>query len=110
MKTSKHTPGPWNVCTPPSFSEAYRHITKEGDFSVICSIDGRDTGTNAEKNANAHLIAAAPELFEALRWAESCLVPYVYAQSADERAHAFKDAAHALDRMREAITKAEGRA
>jgi hypothetical protein len=61
-----------------------------------------------KKPTTSEQAAHTPDLLAALRWAESCLVPYVHAQSPEERDHAFKDAAHALVCMREAITKAEG--
>ena len=56
--TNKHTPGPWQV----------RHA--DGLFAIasedgwIGTTDG-DRDENAER-ANAHLIAAAPEMYQAL--------------------------------------------
>ena len=62
MSTQKHTDGPW-------------HITKETKFhtmgtfiTVRDSRDGVIAGTHVNDKANAHLIAAAPDLLEALRW------------------------------------------
>ena len=75
---SKHTPGPWRI---------EQHSPKERagiesvvcPFSVIifghrnqddCGIHGRN---KAEENANANLIAAAPDMLEALEFARALL-------------------------------------
>ena len=58
---NKHTPGPWTV-------NAYNEI--ESGAVRICSVDIEETnaGLNGgEGQANARLIAAAPDLLEALR-------------------------------------------
>ena len=54
MSTPKHTPGPWAVHT---FT-----ISGKEKLEVLDA-----TGTNACVQANAHLIAAAPAMYEALR-------------------------------------------
>ena len=54
MSTLKHTPGPWVVHT---FT-----ISGKEKLEVLDA-----TGTNACVQANAHLIAAAPAMYEALR-------------------------------------------
>ena len=53
MSTPKHTPGPWVVHT---FT-----ISGKEKLEVLDA-----TGTNACVQANAHLIAAAPAMYEAL--------------------------------------------
>jgi hypothetical protein len=57
----KHTPEPWKCY----------HLVGSSDrvteAHFVLSSKGRDMGTFAEQNANARLIAAAPELLEALR-------------------------------------------
>lgn len=69
MNTQAHTSGPWGVS---------RHATPESfpQFGVYAeSVNGRDlahvvshgTATSAETESNARLIAAAPEMLEALR-------------------------------------------
>lgn len=60
---NKHTPGPWKVVK----SKGYSQLTE------IVSIDGpvlsEGFGVNHESDqANAHLIAAAPEMLEALEF------------------------------------------
>ena len=59
---SKHTPAPWIV------EEAYREgfsITAEDNYVVICTDDEGRYGSILFKE-DANLIAAAPELLEAL--------------------------------------------
>lgn len=67
--TAKHTPGPWT----PEFGEAYRVRAQQdgGQVAIMTNLKGRD-GLAGRRNgdevaANARLIAAAPELLEALR-------------------------------------------
>ena len=104
MKTqTKHTPGPWKA-------EGWNEIvdnTAEG-YTLALAPSGSKASSLEEIRANALLIAAAPEMADALRWAESCFVPLIHANSLEERDHAFKDAAHALERIRAALAKAAG--
>lgn len=61
MSEAKHTPGPWHV---DSSMAAYRVAS---DSVVICELFGVAIPPQpAVEHANAHLIAAAPELLEAL--------------------------------------------
>ena len=95
---SKHTPGPWKAIG----CEVYEDLTG-GDF--ICEIDRRTLDRpDTENVANARLIAAAPELLEALRaldahFASSKEVNHGYACRADGEMHSL---------VRAAIAKAEG--
>ncbi|MDT3468959.1 hypothetical protein [Stenotrophomonas maltophilia] len=57
---SKHTPGPWAY---QEDSDAYTHIVRGPNNRFICQLA---QVTSAEIEANARLIAAAPELLEAL--------------------------------------------
>ena len=57
MSESKHSPGPWDTDELTIFSN-------QGDSVAECS--ERDPGFRAERRANARLIAAAPDLLEAL--------------------------------------------
>lgn len=60
--TTKHTPGPWKVIDRrPHFG-----IVQVGKGGVIATIPSNTIKSNDEKQANAALIAAAPELLEAL--------------------------------------------
>jgi hypothetical protein len=59
MTTSKHSPGPWT-----------HHITAGDHDFLVYPENGRDTVAlvyGGENEANARLIAAAPELLAALR-------------------------------------------
>ncbi len=60
-----HTPGPWDV-TMPGGQTAFngRRITVTANGSIIADLDWN---TPAENQANANLIAAAPELLAALQ-------------------------------------------
>ena len=56
---SKHTPGPWRLAWVPEGVKPIVQRGKEGWFEVC--------GMSAEReHADAHLIAAAPDLLEAL--------------------------------------------
>ena len=67
--TDKHTPGPWVVGGPwPAVNVCY--IEEEDHWeSIVERWDYRDGEAPDEVKANAHLIAAAPELLEACRLA-----------------------------------------
>lgn len=78
MSEAKHTPGPWKAFNtfgqdiyPEYDSEAMLHIAElcpEGTENGDCSI------TYEEAKANAHLIAAAPEMLKALEQSTLTLV------------------------------------
>ena len=67
----KHTPGPWAVC-----NWMVGNNVPTGETTVcgpngdehICTMDG-----NENNQANAHIIAAAPAMYEALLWAKQYL-------------------------------------
>lgn len=66
MSAPKHTPGPWGVSADGIWAvsplNAHVRLATVTSFSPMNGIDSR---------ANAHLIAAAPELLEALQFAIS---------------------------------------
>ena len=70
--STRHTPGPWYITDGPQYgyNKLKRVDSASGKFgTVICerfSADGVD-GLKEEVEANLRLIAAAPELLEALR-------------------------------------------
>jgi hypothetical protein len=128
MSESKHTPGPWELgewirCTPHSPKEGtavYRQIKSRGRQLASVSVFGyRPNGEaggrkykdrfgtervarlvpEAEADANARLIAAAPDL---LRTAEA------YIRALDNPNASVMEAAHAETDLRDAIARAKG--
>lgn len=94
----KHTPGPWNDrigAYELKVGEAYRRVIQvsEGDCQLAI-VNAPDT----EGEANAHLIAAAPDLLEALKMIEPYL-PIISDHGGSKKL---------LISAREAIAKAEG--
>ena len=59
MKKSKHTPGPWR------YEAETKTIRAEPTNYWLATMDSWDKAVDS--NANAHLIAAAPEMLEALK-------------------------------------------
>ena len=57
---TEHTPGPWHVW------QAGKHVVIKAGSLIIGSV--RRAIVGGEQQANAHLIAAAPELLEALKF------------------------------------------
>lgn len=98
--TTQHTPGPWTIKFFRSIEPNHALICAEDwhDFaSVVVRFCGDDTD-DATGLANARLIAAAPELLEALK------------ELLDEaRTNMRGGKGHLIDKARSAIAKAEGR-
>lgn len=73
MSKSTHTPYPWFVVEmqPRKHTTARRYLIQSGEAN-ICTLDvaGRDTSRD---EANAHLIAASPDLLAACKAARSLL-------------------------------------
>jgi hypothetical protein len=89
---SAHTPGPWTKSEGSSVA-ALNFRGDPGRTRKIADVYAGG-GTLAERHANAHLVAAAPELLEALR------TMLAYATTADSQAVA---------KAKAAIAKAEGK-
>lgn len=75
----KHTPGPWWFAQHDAFG---RYDVGEGDAVLFRSVPRADSGpgeapltqtSDAHQAANARLIAAAPDLLEALRRMVNCM-------------------------------------
>jgi hypothetical protein len=109
----KHTPGPWSVFRRDGYS-TYIHAINEGDeintfqvASCYCATSRKYFPTRDEAEANARLIAAAPELLEALKDAADAIehwgayVPEYFQSKHDLEAD--------IDRARDTIAKVEGR-
>lgn len=103
---NKHTPGPWHVILS---DNATPHVTHEhgSDFTDISDVSSRVCVMPAEITygynslANARLIAAAPELLEAL---EEMLHSFMCTQNPNDYP---SDAP--CNKARAAITKAKGK-
>lgn len=67
-KTISHTPGPWTFERHGKesnyFGNIIGHYTERTVRTITCQLR---YGTDEEQEANAHLIAAAPDLLEALK-------------------------------------------
>ena len=98
MSNTKHTPGPWNV-TDVIEGNVYPMSTMRSlnvNGMVLAHINAHYDG-----EANARLIAAAPELLAALRL---CVLKFSQLQDTEMTL----GMARALDEARAAIAKAEG--
>jgi len=95
---SKHTPGPWSINDWPQATTDIA-IGAVG-APLIAKVPLRDVSLNEQK-ANASLIAAAPDLLEALKLAVSALERSDYIMMDD-------DSFDVVDVAREVIYKATG--
>ena len=98
---SKHTPGPWVV------DEANTNLVArlvDGVYEYVCAVEPSSFSTreynNEQEEADARLIAAAPELLEALQACEARLT-HLAQNSVNVVAE--------LKQARAAIAKAEGK-
>ena len=71
MSESKHTPGPWSIGNLASYDgytgQPYRNVwARQGEAATVIARAIRRHGETNDVDANAALIAAAPELLEAL--------------------------------------------
>lgn len=67
MNAAPHTPGPWSVDEVSEYTGAVRITAANGDVVARAACYGPQSETPHAQAANARLIAAAPELLEALR-------------------------------------------
>ena len=94
---SKHTPGPWEIKR--HYDSCYKNISAQKHTElaqVVWCMEDEDRSPECE--ANAHLIAAAPELLDAL-----C---YLLEASSGQGPH--EQWLAAMDQARAAIAKATG--
>jgi hypothetical protein len=89
------TPGPWRAASKPSAVVGWPVISIHG--RSICSVAYRnnwnlpDSAERGEATANAALIAAAPDLYEALDEAINYLAIYALWRSGDKKAKEILD-------------------
>ena len=101
MNTQSHTSGPWEIgrhATPESFPQ-FGIYAENGNARDLAHVVSHGTATSAETEANAHLIAAAPEMLEALQNVAEVM-------SGADYSHVKADMVRAI--CRRAIAKAEG--
>lgn len=70
MTNAKHTPGPWELDDNRRGSHVYVHAKTHGALATVVwqmAQDYREGKPSPECEANARLIAAAPELLNALK-------------------------------------------
>lgn len=97
---SKHTPGPWCVVNTGTGSIIIDQIKKGGGTPDLATVHCLSTGIDAAL-ANADLIAAAPELLDALKQATNQL-------DRDYKFTPLDGSAALILKLRAAIAKAEG--
>lgn len=119
---NKHTPGPWVVDhggTKGHIKSISRSLTPIGKGTkneyiptpTICRYDGvlvvADTLTKQEKQANARLIAAAPEMLEALESARDT-ISYLKKYVMNQGLSAEMDAAEEIENIERVLQSATG--
>ena len=72
MTEPKFTPGPWRIGTPPPNGQQTIG-TKDGLMVAVATTGVQMLGQTL---ANAHLIAAAPDLYKTLEWAYTTAVEH----------------------------------
>ncbi|MCL0102823.1 hypothetical protein M1N93_02545 [Dehalococcoidia bacterium] len=98
----KHTRGPWHVelHNAPGLQASVRDKRN----ICICTFSGVDAATKDEDEANARLVAAAPDLFHWCRQAEH----YIHSRSILGGASLTESERWLLKHLRETIAKTEG--
>lgn len=105
MSEVKHTPGPWAAGRPDMATIVDGVDSKwiyDGDDQYVAVASGRIGGEWSEVTANAHLIAAAPDLLAA------CRICIEICEEGDTGAP-FKRVVEAMIAAAAAVAKAEGR-
>jgi hypothetical protein len=97
MSQAKHTPGPWKA-TGNEFDKLLGYSVKDRDGIVVAEIQPRPYQVHVNKQ-NARLIAAAPEMLEAL---ECALI------GLEQVEDPLIETSDALVAVREALKKARG--
>ena len=106
-KNTQHTPGPWELSNDHKPSPYV--IRQVGRFGGLASVKfhgfNKTERAREEQTANARLIAAAPDLLEALKVTAWSLLKYQPPRAPKDPG---TDASHALSIASAAIAKAEG--
>jgi hypothetical protein len=115
--SGKHTSGPWNIRSLPSQTDGEAHVIVAGSglggFPVVAwtantRCDDGENRITPEDRANGCLIAAAPELLEALKLAEHLIELLHEEQDCELLDPKICCDCETLAGIRAAISKAEG--
>jgi hypothetical protein len=98
----QHTPGPWTITHPYAWKCEIRSAKR------FIGNAGRADETREEMEANARLIAAAPDLLQACEEAQATLALIAHDVQDDERENKIASVVHTQAELREAIRKARG--
>jgi hypothetical protein len=101
--TQKHTPAPWKVVDNSDTKNGQIRVENYEGVIACCGKQTEIMPTLENMQANAHLIAAAPDLLEACK---SILASFHESVKTDENISEFPE----LQKVALAIAKAEGRA
>lgn len=101
---AKFTPGPWDYCKPHKRWLVYPESARDGGIDYYIAEAINVDGRFAEAKANAHLIAAAPEMYAALKEIE-----WIFEGKEDiTDSGGPNDAMRACETVRAALRKARG--
>lgn len=106
MEEMKHTPGPWRIGTAPPNGEQTIGTIR----GMMVAVATTGVGMEEETLANARLIAAAPELLEALKLAANALDKMGDMPDSDVSPHAWfsLDCENIVENSKSLIAKATG--
>ncbi len=103
------TPGPWRVVLG-SDEHGYRLAGVVAAGSMVAIVNVSSDAAAAEQIANAHLLAAAPDLYEALKGAvETIQIWHSLGHPVDPGWAIYLAHAPEMQRITAALAKAEGR-
>lgn len=99
---SRHTPGPWSADN--TGIHGYRVLANDERRTIVCDVTGSVSNTQAR--ADAHLIAAAPELADAL--SKSVGTAFVLCNLLDTLGHDTSEARERLESCYQVLAKSRG--
>ena len=99
--STQHTPGPWAAIDRTDGLRTLTHITNGAH--IVCSLGSTRADGSPNHSANARLIAAAPQMLEALRAALEAM-----GDTYDARDAAGAEGEQLRDQIAEAIATATG--
>lgn len=105
---ASHTPGPWFQLLDNTPGQRQRHIVRSAAGLVEVARASEIYMDRAEREANARLIAAAPDMLAALKQAAEALDATILPLRNDGADGAASDAEVARDAARALIAKAKG--